>query len=825
MKAKNIYVQKAIIVTIILFANITVFSQTHTLKEISGKVTAFGKPLQNVNISIIEKNRGTTTNEYGIYKIKVENGDKIQFSYVGFKKVIIVVEDITKVLNINMDAYVNELDEVELTVNNKAGKVKDMHEIMDIDIKTSLGTINPLKTAGSVHYLDNNHLRNIASPSLEDALNGRFSRVEKIGDKLFIRGATAKYDIDGILYESPPALSFSNIEHLFIIKNKALVIIRTKDAPEMIEARKKKIASQYTNKKFYDNDAKKLTTQNVFASTIQDQENSTKQIKGKITFLNEPLPDVNITIKGKNQGTRTDEQGNYTLEAETGDMLQYSHIGFRTISLLVEDITTVLNLEMIPKENKLDEVVVKGSVKGKTLEQAQKAEKEFTTARGKVNPKRAGYAVSFVEGDAISSIYSSLSEALVGKVPGARIETTTGKFILKEATSINYVPDVLWEVDGVIYNREPDLDLSQIKSVHVLKSLAATNRYGTLGNGGVVVVETKQGSFDPIAAKRHKIAQQYQNKQTYANDAIAVNQVFDNTYTQTIAAFANKQQAYNYYQQTLKNQLKDYVTHISIAQKFSTYYKDNSLTVQILTNISNAYPKNPEIQKAIAYQFQALGKKKEAISIYEQIYKLRPGYAQSYRDLANAYRENDQYQRAWRLYMTYLLKGNDVSGEGIGQLLYNEMEWLYFNRKNQAQIKERFVPKSESINDFRNDVRLVFEWNTSEAEFDLEFVNPQQQVYTFEHSLAKNQDLITDEKQKGYSSKEFIIDDLKDGQWLVNITYQGNKKPEPTYLKVTQYYNWGKPNQHEKTSVYQFKDEREKIQLFTLNKQVLMVKN
>jgi len=824
MKTIELYFQKSLVLLLFFFFGYTAFSQTTTLKKIKGKITSFNEPLKDVNIIVIGKNRGTKTDIQGSYSIEAEVGDKIQYSYVGFNTIIILIEDITSILNLEMVANTNNLDEV-IVKGRTSGKVLKQAKKAEVKFKTAMGIINPRASGYSIGFIDGKDI-NLASNTLKDALNG------KVSGRL-----PSTWDVDGQLFTEEPPIDLSNIKDIHILKRvgstirygsfgrNGVIVIRTKNGSFDDNDTKKKIASQYTNKNFYDNDAKKLTTQNVFASTIQDQENSTKQIKGKITFLNEPLPDVNITIKGKNQGTRTDEQGNYTLEAETGDMLQYSHIGFRTISLLVEDITTVLNLEMIPKENKLDEVVVKGSVKGKTLEQAQKAEKEFTTARGKVNPKRAGYAVSFVEGDAISSIYSSLSEALVGKVPGARIETTTGKFILKEATSINYVPDVLWEVDGVIYNREPDLDLSQIKSVHVLKSLAATNRYGTLGNGGVVVVETKQGSFDPIAAKRHKIAQQYQNKQTYANDAIAVNQVFDNTYTQTIAAFANKQQAYNYYQQTLKNQLKDYVTHISIAQKFSTYYKDNSLTVQILTNISNAYPKNPEIQKAIAYQFQALGKKKEAISIYEQIYKLRPGYAQSYRDLANAYRENDQYQRAWRLYMTYLLKGNDVSGEGIGQLLYNEMEWLYFNRKNQAQIKERFVPKSESINDFRNDVRLVFEWNTSEAEFDLEFVNPQQQVYTFEHSLAKNQDLITDEKQKGYSSKEFIIDDLKDGQWLVNITYQGNKKPEPTYLKVTQYYNWGKPNQHEKTSVYQFKDEREKIQLFTLNKQVLMVKN
>ncbi|MCH7525650.1 MAG: hypothetical protein IIC74_11830, partial [Bacteroidetes bacterium] len=192
---------------------------------------------------------------------------------------------------------------------------------------------------------------------------------------------------------------------------------------------------------------------------------------------------------------------------------------------------------------------------------------------------------------------------------------------------------------------------------------------------------------------------------------------------------------------------------------------------------------------------------------------------------ANAYVENNQYKKAWRMYMSYLLQGNDVSGEGIGQILYNEMEFLYYNRRNQTDIKETFIPKSDNLFDFRNDVRLVFEWNTSEAEFDLEFVGPDLRVYVFEHSLANNQELITDEKQKGYSSKEFFIDDIGVGEWLVNITYFGNKKPEPTYFKVTQYFNWGKPNQTKKITVYKFQDEREKMQLLKLNKQLLVAKN
>ena len=84
----------------------------------------------------------------------------------------------------------------------------------------------------------------------------------------------------------------------------------------------------------------------------------------------------------------------------------------------------------------------------------------------------------------------------------------------------------------------------------------------------------------------------------------------------------------------------------------------------------------------------------------------------------------------------------------------------------------------------------------------------------FEHKLASNPLLIKSEKEIGYSSKEFFINDLGAGKWLININYLGNKKPEPTYFKVTVYSDWSQPYQTQKTSLFKFKCEREKIQLF-----------
>lgn len=563
---------------------------------------------------------------------------------------------------------------------------------------------------------------------------------------------------------------------------------------------------------------------------IVSQNNSQfKEVYGKITYQNQLLLDVNISIVGETRGTKTNKQGNYKVQVKVGDKLKYSYIGFQSIFIIVEDITKVLNIKMKIQENVLDEVYLKSSKRqsGIVGNSTKIKPKIFTSAFGVIDTEKAGYSIGYVNGNDLNLAAFSIVDALLGKVSNYKVANDNGNpaVILRSTGSINSNNFAIWDVDGMIFAyTPPPIDLSDVKDVFILKSLAGTVKYGSLGAGGVIIVRTKHASFDPAEEKR-KVAAQYTNKETYKYDATIIdkNNLFTNSYSSTLLAFKDKQKAFEYYTNTLKKQISEFSTHLSIARDFNTHYKDKTLSIQILKDLSEAYAKNPELLKAVAYLFQAINAKEEAIKVYQNIFELRPNYGQSYRDLANAYRENGQYQRAWRIYMNYLLKGNDISGEGIGQLLYNEMEWLYFNKKNQAQIKVRFVPKNQNINDFRNDVRLVFEWNTSEAEFDLEFVNPKKIVYTFKHSLEKNQDLITDEKEKGYSSKEFIIDDLQKGEWLVNFTYQGNKKLEPTYLKVTQYYNWGKPNQTEKIDLYRLQEEQLKIQLYRFNKPLLMV--
>ena len=798
-------------------------------QTITGIVSHEGTALDNVHISILGSDKTQKSAKDGSYSITARPGDKLQFSYVGLKSITILIEDITRVLNIEMFVENNMLQEAVVRAKREGTVLKVARKEVETFIG-AFGPINPLASGFAVDYVDGETL-NPGAPNLAMALNGKAPGVKASLNKITIRNRSVIWDIDGVIETGIPTINQMIVKDIYIMSvppvrygtSAAVIVVRTINAPEVIEDKREQVAEQYRNQNYYEDDATGLDTNSVVSSSPEDS--NQQRIRGTVSYDGQPLENVHIVVKGSSTVTTSDSNGEYIIAANPGQTLEFTHISFKKVAIILEDTSEVLNIAMNPKTEILDESIVKASLKkGKTLERALKSEEEFVTSRGQINPKTAGYSVGYVEGTELSNTYANIQEALEGKISNYSYDRVSGKVYLRgRGLSILNSYPAAWEVDGVFTTEAPNnLDLSEIENVYALKSVAATNKYGQDGAGGVIVIKTKYGNYS-VQKKRNDLTQRYTNQNYYYDDAQAFSeeQLQGNQYLKDLISVDNKQEAIAFYNGVLTKQLKNFGQHISVAQKFKSHFKDEKIATNILMHLAHKHQKNAEILKAIAYQYQTFGLKKPAIELYEKIIRLRPNYAQSFRDLANAYLENEQFQKSWRLYMNYLLRGNDVSGEGIGQIIYNEMEWLYFVRNNQTRIKERFSPKNKSIDDFRNDVRIVVEWNTSEAEFDLEFVNPEKRAYVFEHSLEKNEGLIIDEKTKGYTSKEFFIEDIGEGEWLVNLTYFGNKKPAPTYFKVSIFTNWGRHNQSEKISNYKFEYQKEKIQLLKINQQSL----
>ena len=192
---------------------------------------------------------------------------------------------------------------------------------------------------------------------------------------------------------------------------------------------------------------------------------------------------------------------------------------------------------------------------------------------------------------------------------------------------------------------------------------------------------------------------------------------------------------------------------------------------------------------------------------------------QSYFDMANSYRNLNEPRQAAAMYARYeYLIGEgflEADSVGFGPVMTREFNNLLLLNKSAVvdgrKAKKMYVAKE----DFKG-TRMVFEWNDGEAEFELQFVNPENQFYKWKHSLAENPEEIEREKDFGYNVKEYLIDSSLPGTWRINVNYLGNKSLSPTYVKATVYYNYGTRSQRKETQVFKLSLKNVNQELFTV---------
>jgi hypothetical protein len=99
----------------------------------------------------------------------------------------------------------------------------------------------------------------------------------------------------------------------------------------------------------------------------------------------------------------------------------------------------------------------------------------------------------------------NMLDALSSRIPGAKKITDrmgNRNISLRGRQSFTTASDeVLWEIDGIIYQSPPTLNMTQVKYVEVLSGLSATNKYGSQGGAGVIIVKTNVSAEKINSAK------------------------------------------------------------------------------------------------------------------------------------------------------------------------------------------------------------------------------------------------------------------------------------------------------------------------------------
>jgi TonB-dependent SusC/RagA subfamily outer membrane receptor len=225
-----------------------------------------------------------------------------------------------------------------------------------------------------------------------------------------------------------------------------------------------------------------LLTMLMLISALAFGQNRT--ISGTVTDeKGDPLPGASVRIKGTRTGVAADNNGQFRIQAKTGDVLVVSGAGLKETEANIgagNSITIAVTREVISGT----EVVV--------------------TALGvSRQAKEIGYSTAKVKASELTQAkVVNLQNGLTGKVSGLNVQTVNSgvfgdtRITLRGIRSLTGNNQPMLIVDGVPISLGylNSINPNDITDVTILKSASSTAIYGPDGANGAIVVSTKRGS-------------------------------------------------------------------------------------------------------------------------------------------------------------------------------------------------------------------------------------------------------------------------------------------------------------------------------------------
>ncbi len=201
-----------------------------------------------------------------------------------------------------------------------------------------------------------------------------------------------------------------------------------------------------------------------------------QNISGLVTSDDGPLPGATVLVQGTNDFATTDFDGNFTIEAAQGAILEVSFVGYTTKQVPVDGDQITITLAL---GNLLDEVIV-------------------TTGYGTQSKRDITGAVSTIDAEELTSVpATTFAQQMQGRASGISVvsdATPGGEATVRIrgfGTTGNNNP--LYVIDGVPTESQGNLNPQDIESFQILKDASAASIYGSRAANGVIIITTKRG--------------------------------------------------------------------------------------------------------------------------------------------------------------------------------------------------------------------------------------------------------------------------------------------------------------------------------------------
>ncbi|MGB5817916.1 MAG: VIT domain-containing protein [Saonia sp.] len=502
----------------------------------------------------------------------------------------------------------------------------------------------------------------------------------------------------------------------------------------------------------------------------------------------QPLPGANVVVKGTTNGTTADFDGNFSINAEQNDELEFSYVGYTSATTTIGE-TDNISISLDEDISRLEEVVI------------------------------VGYGAEKVSH--MTSSVSSVSQSLSGQMAGVQITHTDGEpgadtsIRIRGASSIPNGNDPLYIIDGTISPNNPmkELKPEDINGIQVLKALSASAIYGSRAANGVIIITTKKGletNQEAIDAFNQKITEKIELKSW--NPDTPYIKILENEPTLALA--------YQKYFEIRDDYSNSPAFYLDVSDFFDKKGK-SKIAITILTNLIEMELNNHELMKALAYKLEYFKQYDLAVIVYKKVLDLRPEEPQSYRDLALAYEQVGEIQKSFDLlYKIYngelLEKDLDERYYGIEQLAYVELSRLVhkYGKKLKPKKTQKAYFKALPVA-----VRIVIDWNHNDTDIDLWVKDPKGETASYENVETTIGGHMSEDMTEGYGPEEFMLKDAPKGDYQVLVDYYADnvqKISGPTILKVTLFTNYGSANEERKTTIVRLDKEEDELEVGNL---------
>ncbi|QXP66027.1 TonB-dependent receptor [Polaribacter sp. AHE13PA] len=204
------------------------------------------------------------------------------------------------------------------------------------------------------------------------------------------------------------------------------------------------------------------------------------EINGIVTSKNggTPLPGVSVAVAGTSNGVSTDFDGKYTLTVNKGEQLTFSYIGFKKITVTVNN-ENVIDISLEDDVESLDEIVVIG----------------YGTQK---RSDLTGAVSSIKSDDLLKQPAANATQSIQGKLSGVNIINTNAPgsdpvVMIRGLGTAASGTTPLYIVDGIQVSGISNINPSDIETMDVMKDAASAAIYGMDAANGVIFITTKKG--------------------------------------------------------------------------------------------------------------------------------------------------------------------------------------------------------------------------------------------------------------------------------------------------------------------------------------------